>query len=35
MDIQALVRLMPVGAAIVECILDLVRPCARARAIPN
>ncbi len=25
MDIQALVRLMPVGAAIVECILDLVR----------
>ena len=25
MEIQALVRLMPVGAAIVECILDLVR----------
>jgi len=25
LEIQALVRLMPVGAAIVECILDLVR----------
>ena len=25
MEIQALVRLMPVGAAMVDCILDLVR----------